>query len=108
MKIPSSLLWMGFILLLIFPTPVGKLFIDLAGSIFLIIALIPVILGGVGYFAWKRIQSKLITCNACGSSFLNDQLVCPICGNKIENIKNSFDNIPASAATIDVQPENID
>ena len=108
MNKPSSLIWMVFILLLILPTPAGKFIIDLAGGIFLILTIIPLLLGGVGWFAWKRIQSKVQTCEACGSSFLNTQLICPVCGTKIKNSKENLENIPASAATIDIKSENID
>ena len=53
MNKPSSLIWMVFILLIILPTPAGKFIIDLAGGIFLIITIIPLVLGGVGWFTWK-------------------------------------------------------
>ncbi len=108
MNKPSSLIWMVFILLLILPTPAGKLFIDLVGGIFLIITILPLILGGIGWFAWKRLQSQVQTCEACGSSFLNSQIICPICGTKINDSKDNLENMPASAATIDIQSENID
>ena len=108
MNKPSSLIWMVFILLLIVPTPAGKFLIDLAGGIFIIITIIPLILGGIGWFAWKRIQSKVKTCENCGSTFINSQTICPICGTSIRNEKDNLENIPASAATIDIQSENID
>ena len=107
MNKPSSLIWMVFILLLIVPTPAGKLIIDLAGGLFLILTLIPLILGGVGWIAWKRLQSKVQTCEACGSSFLNSQMSCPICGTNATNSTNSLENIPASAATIDIKSEEL-
>ena len=108
MNKPSSLIWMVFILLLIVPTPAGKFIIDLAGGIFLLITILPIVLGGVGWLAWKRIQSKVQTCEACGSSFLNNQTICPICGATIKDTKNNLENIPASAATIDIKSEDID
>tara|TARA_B100000965_G_scaffold93567_1_gene76359 strand:+ start:112 stop:441 length:330 start_codon:yes stop_codon:yes gene_type:complete len=108
MNKPSSLIWMVFILLLILPTPAGKFFIDLAGGIILIITFIPLILGSLGWIAWKRIQSKLLTCEACGSSFLNSQVQCPVCGTNIRNTKKNLESIPASAATIDIKSEDID
>ena len=108
MNKPSSLIWMVFILLIILPTPAGKFIIDLAGGIFLLIAILPLILGGVGWLAWKRFQSKVQTCEACGSSFLNNQIICPICGANIKDPKNNLENIPASAATIDIKSEDID
>jgi len=108
MNKPSSFIWMVFILLLIVPTPAGKFIIDLAGGIFIIITIVPLILGGVGWFAWKRIQSNVQTCETCGSSFINSQIICPICGTKIRNQKDNLENMPASEATIDIQSENID
>ena len=108
MNKPSSLIWMVFILLLIVPTPAGKFIIDLAGGIFLTITILPLVLGGIGWLAWKKIQSNLQTCEACGTSFLNNQIMCPICGTNIRDQKDNLENIPASAATIDVQSENID
>ena len=107
MNKPSLLIWMVFILLLIVPTPAGKFIIDLAGGIFLIITLIPLILGGIGWFSWKRIQSRMQTCDVCGSTFLNRQMNCPTCGTNIKNSNNIVENIPASAATIDIESEDM-
>ena len=107
MNKPSSLVWMVFILLIILPTPAGKFIIDLAGGIFLIITIIPLILGGLGWIAWKRIQSKVQTCEACGANFLNSQIICPICGATIKHTNDPLENIPASAATIDIKSEDI-
>ncbi len=108
MNKPSSFIWMVLILLIIFPTTAGKFIIDLTGGILLIITIIPLILGGIGWFTWKRIQSKVQTCKACGSTFLNSQMICPICGTTIKNTTDVLENIPASAATIDIQSEDID
>ena len=108
MRQPSALIWMVLIFLLILPTPAGKLFLDFAGGIFLIIALIPVVLGGIGWIALQKIKSKIETCEFCGSNFLNNQNVCPICGKSVRNMKNDLENIPASAATIDIQSEKTD
>ena len=107
MNKPSSLIWMVLILLFIFPTPAGKFIIDLAGGLFLFVTLIPLILGGIGWFSWKRIQSRIQSCDACGSKFLNNQMICPICGSNLENNKDILENIPASAATIDIKSEDI-
>ena len=108
MNKPSSLIWMVFILLLIFPTPAGKFIIDLAGGIFLIITIIPLILGGIGWLTWRKIQSQIQTCQACGSTFLNSQIICPICGTNIKNSDDVLENIPASAATIDIKSEDME
>tara|TARA_Y100001968_G_scaffold87217_1_gene78199 strand:- start:676 stop:1005 length:330 start_codon:yes stop_codon:yes gene_type:complete len=108
MNKPSLLVWMVLIVLFILPTPAGKLIIDLAGGVFLIITLIPFLLGGIGWFTWKRIQSKIQTCETCGSTFINSQMICPICGKNIKNTADILENIPASATTIDIESENID
>ena len=108
MNKPSSFIWMVFILLIIWPTPAGKFIFDLAGGIFLLITIIPLILGGIGWFAWKRIQSKVQTCEACGANFLNSHISCPICGTTIKNTPDILENIPASAATIDIKSEDLD
>ena len=108
MNKPSSLIWMVFILLIILPTPAGKFIIDLAGGIFILITIIPLILGGIGWFTWKRIQSKIQTCEACGSTFLNSQMICPTCGTPIIKNADFLENIPASAATIDIKSEELD
>tara|TARA_Y100001968_G_C19159100_1_gene619900 strand:- start:430 stop:759 length:330 start_codon:yes stop_codon:yes gene_type:complete len=107
MNKPSSLIWMVCILFLIFPTPAGKFIIDLAGGIFLFITLIPLLLVGIGWFSWKRIQSQMQKCDTCGSSFLNNQNNCPICGATINNRKDILENIPASTVTIDIQSEDM-
>ncbi len=107
MKKPSSLIWMALFFIVILPTPVGKFIFDLAGGIFLFLALLPIILGGVGWLSWKIIKAKAKTCEACGSSFFNNQAICPICGEKVTSAEQSFDNIPASSATIDIKPEEI-
>ena len=108
MNKPSSLIWMVFIFLVILPTPAGKLIIDLAGGVFLLITILPLILGGVGWFVWKRIQGRVTTCEACGSVFLNTQMICPICGTTRNNPNDTQNNIPASSATIDIKSEEID
>ena len=107
MNKPSSLIWMVLILLLIFPTPAGKLIFDLAGGIILFVTLIPLILGVIGWLSWKRIKSQMQSCEACGSSFFDDQMICPICGTNLKKSKDISDNIPASAATIDIKSEDI-
>ena len=108
MNKPSSFILMVFLLLLVLPIPTGKFIINLAGGIFLVITAIPLILGGIGWLAWKRIQSKVQTCQNCGSSFLSSQITCPVCGENMQYDKDNFDNIPASSATIDIKSENID
>ena len=107
MNKPSSLIWVVLILLFIVPTPLGRFFIDLAGGILLFITLMSLILGGIGWFSWKKIQSNIQSCDACGSSFFNSQIICPICGNNLQKSTDILENIPASSATVDIKSEDI-
>tara|TARA_B100001250_G_C19098499_1_gene485863 strand:+ start:112 stop:438 length:327 start_codon:yes stop_codon:yes gene_type:complete len=107
MNKPSSLIWMALFFIIILPTSAGRFIIDLAGGIFILLALLPIILGGIGWLTWKIIKSKVKTCDTCGTNFFNDQEKCPICGANFKSAEKSFDNIPASSATIDIKPEEI-
>ena len=108
MNKPSSFIWMVLILLIILPTPAGKFLIDLAGGLLILITIIPIILGGIGWFTLRRIQERIQTCENCGTTFINSQINCPICGTTLENTQDVLENIPASAATIDINSEDID
>tara|TARA_B100000579_G_scaffold106754_1_gene85038 strand:+ start:507 stop:833 length:327 start_codon:yes stop_codon:yes gene_type:complete len=108
MNKPSSFIWMVLILLIILPTPAGQFLIDLAGGLLILITIIPIILGGIGWFTLRRIQERIQTCENCGTTFINSQINCPTCGTKIKRSNDSLGNIPASAATIDINPEDID
>ena len=107
MNKPSLLIWMALFFIVILPTPAGKFIFDLAGGIFLFLALLPIILGGIGWLTWKTIKSKVKTCSACGSSFFNNQVICPICGENMTSPGGNLENVPASSATIDINPEEI-
>ena len=98
---------MVFYLIVNFPNTGGKIIIYLGCGIFLNHTIITLIIIGIGWFAWRNIQSMGQTCHACGSTFLSSQVICPICGETIKNTKDILENIPASAATIDIKSEDI-
>ena len=53
-------------LLLLAPSPAGRLLLDVVGGITLTLFLLPVLLGGAGLLAWTLLQRRLRPCPACG------------------------------------------
>ena len=103
------LLWFALISIILLPTAAGRLLLDVAGGLIFILFAIPILLTGVGWVGWRFLQSKMIKCEFCGASIMNNTIQCPICGSSqsiqkqnqesTSTIKNS---IPASSATIDI------
>ena len=115
MSRPSPLLWLALLLILLVPTAAGRVLIDLAGGLMLILLALPLLISGIGWIGWRIIQSRLVTCEACGaSSFINGSSQCPICGStnlskntsQKNSINSSVSSPPASSATIDVSAED--
>ena len=69
MNRPPALLWL-LLLLLLLPTAAGRVLLDLAGGVVLVLIALPLVLTGVGWIGWKILQSRLVTCPACGSTSL--------------------------------------
>ena len=112
MNKPSPLLWFALFLILLLPTAAGRLLLDLAGGLMLLLFTLPLILGGLGWIGWRILQSRMITCEVCGATSLNNSPSCPLCGSPKVHKTNSSDSnsetngsIPASSATIDITAE---
>ena len=115
MRSPSPVLWIALLALLLLPTGAGRVLLDLAGGLVLVVLAVPLILGGVGWIGWKVLQSRMTTCPACGTVNLSGSGSCQMCGAELsaesnQSVKNSVadDSIPASAATIDISAEELD
>ena len=67
MRSPIPLVWIAVLALLLLPTAAGRLLLDVAGGLILVVLALPVILGGVGWIGWKLLQSRMRTCPACGT-----------------------------------------
>tara|TARA_Y100001968_G_C19451862_1_gene769222 strand:+ start:447 stop:779 length:333 start_codon:yes stop_codon:yes gene_type:complete len=108
MNKPSPFFWFIIFLLLILPSAAGKFILNIAGSLIILFLLLPILIAGGGWLGWKVIKSKFETCSSCGTTFMNTMNECPICGNKIKSINNSYEDssIPASSATIDIKAED--
>lgn len=107
--------------LLLLPTAAGRVLLDVAGGLVLVLLALPLILGGVGWLGWKVLQSRMTTCGVCGTVNFSTTGPCQMCGNDLTassgaagtgqsraNASMVDDSIPASAATIDISAEELD
>ena len=113
MNRPPAALWIGVVLLLLLPTAAGRLLLDLAGGVLLALLALPLILSGLGWIAWKLLQSRMISCTACGATGLKGAAVCPVCGTPYASAGDSpadsaATSPPASVLTIDVVAQDVD
>lgn len=111
MQRPFPWLWILLLaVLLLAPSPAGRLLLDLLGGITLTLLLLPLLVAGVGLVAWKVLQGRLRTCPACGLSSLGTE-VCPACGTAFNGARSdarpSVDSIDASDVTIDVVAKTV-
>ena len=113
MNRPPAVLWIGVVLLLLLPTAAGRLLLDLAGGVLLALLALPLILSGLGRIGWKLLQSRMISCTACGATGLKGAAVCAVCGTPyaIEGdspASAAAPSVPASDLTIDVVAQDVD
>ena len=108
------LLWFALIAIFLLPTAAGRFIIDLAGGLVLTLLAIPLLLTGAGWIGWRILQSRLIKCEFCGASLIqnSNSIICPACGSNLSSTKASKseieNSVPASSATIDVTAKEAD
>ena len=113
MNRPPAVLWIAILLLLLVPTAAGRLLLDLAGGLLIALLALPLILSGLGWIGWKLLQSRMITCAACGATGLKGTGVCAVCGTPYPNNGDNAGvspttSTPASDLTIDVIAQDVD
>ena len=113
MNRPPAALWIGVVLLLLLPTAAGRLLLDLAGGVLLALLALPLILSGLGWIGWKLLQSRMISCTACGATALKGAAVCAVCGTPYSSAGGNpasaaAPSPPASDLTIDVVAQDVD
>ncbi|WP_036916399.1 hypothetical protein [Prochlorococcus sp. MIT 0603] len=103
----NTIFWLLIIFLFIFPTSIGRFFIDIAGSIIVVFLISTLVISGLAWFSWKKLKSNMRNCKNCGSTYFSNSESCPICGSKetVNGDQYSKANIPASSATIDISAE---
>ena len=114
----SLLLWSALLALLLLPTAAGRVLLDVAGGVILVLLALPLLLAGLGWIGWKVLQSKLITCHACGAASFGGSDRCSVCGTPLgpsstsglgpqpTSSSMSEDSAPASEVTIDVTAQD--
>ena len=111
MNRPPALLWFAVLLLLLLPTAAGRVLLDLVGGLALVLLAVPLLLTGLGWIGWKVLQSRMVSCPACGTSSLKGVAVCPACGTPMPVVQSgpspSNTAVPASDVTIDVTAQEV-
>ncbi|MAR06365.1 MAG: hypothetical protein CL862_04595 [Cyanobium sp. NAT70] len=114
----SLLLWSALLALLLLPTAAGRVLLDVAGGVILVLLALPLVLAGLGWIGWKVLQSKLITCQACGAASFGGSDRCAVCGTPLNPSSSSGpgpqqaassmseSSAPASEVTIDVTAQD--
>ena len=114
MNRPPAVLWIAVVLLLLVPTAAGRLLLDLAGGLLIALLALPLILSGLGWIGWKLLQSRMVTCTACGATGLKGAGICAVCGTPYDNAGDTpgtsaaASSRPASDLTIDVIAQDVD
>ncbi len=109
-----QLLWLALLFILLLPTAGGRFLLDLAGGVLITLITISLLIAGAGWIGWRILQSKLVKCEVCGMSSINNSSQCPFCGSNliINNTSNNqpqdASSVPASSATIDIKVESSD
>lgn len=77
-------LWIGVAAaLLLVPTSVGRILLDVLGGLTLTLLLLPLLLVGVALIGWQVLRRRLRTCPSCGFSSLGSE-TCPACGSAFD------------------------
>ncbi|MCT0225513.1 hypothetical protein [Synechococcus sp. CS-1328] len=116
-------LWLVLLgLLLLAPSPAGRLLLDVLGGLTLGLLLLPVLAAGGGWIAWQVLRRRLQTCPRCGSASFSQE-TCPLCGASMqeesEGMVVNLTDAPlepqsrgiereASTVTIDVVAQEVD
>ncbi len=107
MQRPIPWFWIGLAaLLLLLPSPAGRVLLDVLGGITLTLLLLPLLLGGAGLIAWQILRRRLRRCEVCGFTAMGlDQ--CPACGTpygaSASTPGEQLPEIDARQVTIDVE-----
>ena len=117
LEVPLSRWWLLLIaLLLLAPSPAGRVLLDVVGGITLLLVLLPLGAGVLGWIGWILIQRRMRTCPACGFRSLGSE-VCPACGTVFTTESASGPSVGSDAenphfdardVTIDVKATDVD
>ena len=91
------------LLLLLAPSPAGRVLLDLIGGLTLTLLLLPLLFGVAGFVGWQLLQRRARTCSACGFRAIGVEQ-CPACGTPYGLPQDG----PAAAADVDASQVTID
>ena len=111
MNRPPTLLWFAVLLLLLLPTAAGRVLLDLVGGLALVLLAVPLLLTGLGWIGCKVLQSRMVSCPACGTASIKGVARCPACGPSMPVDSSGAappePAVPASDVTIDVTAQEV-
>ena len=111
MNRPPTLLWFAVLLLLLLPTAAGRVLLDLVGGLALVLLAVPLLLTGLGWIGWKVLQSRMVSCPACGTASIKGGDRWPAFGTCMPVASSSAappePAVPASDVTIDVTAQEV-
>jgi hypothetical protein len=106
MSRPLPWFWIVLVVvLLLAPSPAGRVLLDLIGGLTLTLLLLPLLLGAAGFVAWQVLQRRARTCAVCGFQAIGLDH-CPACGAAYGGFPDAgaaSPDLDASTATIDVE-----
>ena len=98
-------------LLLLLPAGAGPVLLDLAGGFLVVLLVLPILFGGLGWVGWKVLQSQMRTCSGCGVVGIGANLQCSVCGTPYSSQPGAETptgvSIPASDLTIDITAQDV-
>ena len=112
MNRPPLFAFIAIALLLLLPVGAGRLLLDLAGGLLVLLIIFSVLLGGLGWVSWKVLQARMQVCSACGAVDFGSNHQCSVCGKpyglQVEVDQTTSFSIPASDLTIDITAQDVD
>ena len=112
MNRPPLFILVAIGLLLLLPAGAGRVLLDLAGGLLVVLLVLPVLLGGLGWVGWKVLQSRMKPCPACGAVGFGSNLQCSVCGTPYSSDAQAEQStgvsIPASDLTIDITAQDVE
>ena len=108
LKVNKSLITYSLIILIAIPIFGFNFLVSFLGNILLLLFLIPLLLLLLVFIGFNSYQSKINTCDKCGTISFGFNSTCMNCGADLENIskRNQIDKKP-SESTIEVKAEEI-
>ena len=109
---PPFFVFIAIGLLLLLPAGAGRLLLDLAGGLLVVLLMLPVLLGGLGWVGWRVLQTRMQICPACGAVGFGSNSQCSVCGTPYDSNVDADQPtsflIPASDLTIDITAQDVD